>query len=367
MTLNFIIMQIIGKRKKKVIKRCTFLLCMLLCIMGSCSDNKETTREVNTDCLYDNLAVMQHVLDTATIGNEDGMFPQENADELLASIDELKMGISKALADMFILQYEADNYCVAADKALNSFFNSQQLTMYPGEEAELLVYGIDQKGYIDFGESPLYGSSNVFTVESWLKYDEGFFEYAIADFIATFDGRNPSEGWMINFSGSNLRMTLAMGPDASNVLETGSAYPANYGQWMHIAVVYNENAASEQLKCYINGDLFFVKTNDVQVNGTLQSYNPNTRSYKMYGFMEPVDNSRCMTGYMKKFRLWHTAKSQNEVQALMNTEVNGNEAGLVCAWDFTIVPDDDSNIPDKTGQHTAKLVGSYKWKPVPTE
>ena len=41
--------------------------------------------------------------------------------------------------------------------------------------------------------------------------------------------------------------------------------------------------------------------------------------------------------------------------------VVGYESGLVCAWDFTTVVEDVTNIPDKTGKHVAKIVGNYKW------
>jgi hypothetical protein len=45
----------------------------------------------------------------------------------------------------------------------------------------------------------------------------------------------------------------------------------------------------------------------------------------------------------------------------MNSDVTGTESGLVCAWDFTTVVEDVTNIPDKTGKHVAKIVGNYKW------
>ena len=112
----------------------------------------------------------------------------------------------------------------------------------------------------------------------------------------------------------------------------------------------------------MNGELFFSKTNDVKNDaGVLQNYMPNTRNQNMWAFQEPTDNSRCMTGFIKKFRMWSTAKSADEVKTLMNSDVTGIESGLVCAWDFTSVAEDVTNIPDKTGKHAAKIVGNYKW------
>lgn len=357
-------MSFFDKRKNPGMK-ISFLL-LVFFVAFSCADKKDNVADINLDCLYSHLSDMQNMLDTAKIGTEDGTFPKKNADNLLQAIEDLKTGISKAKAGMFVLQFEIDNYCVASDKAIAEFMNSYQMTLPVGSAGELLVFGIDKKGYIDFGESAAYGGSNTFTVESWLKYDANFFEFAIGDFIATFshDGNGVKQGWMINYMGSNLRMTMGMGPQKDRVLEWGKAYPETYGQWMHLAAVYDETAASDQLKMYINGELFFSKTNDIYDGATLQKYQSNTRNLKMYAFMEPEDNNRCMTGYMRKFRLWSKAKSQTEIQTLMNSDVTGTESNLTCAWDFTTVPADNTNIPDKTGKHKAKLVGSYKWKPI---
>ena len=242
------------------------------------------------------------------------------------------------------------------------FQDSYQQTLQPGTPAELKVFGIDGKGRIEFGSDPAYGGGNTFTVESWVKYDAGFFESGIGSFLSTFDGKQPNEGWMINFLGSNLRTTIGMGPQEGRVLEEGRAYPDNFGKWNYVVTVWDNTLPEGQLKMYVNGELFFSKTNDVKNDaGVLQNYMPNTRNQNMWAFQEPTDNSRCMTGFIKKFRMWSTAKSANEVKTLMNSDVTGTESGLVCAWDFTTVAEDVTNIPDKTGKHVAKIVGNYKW------
>ena len=328
---------------------------------ASCKNDTDNIRPVALECMYHHLTDMEAMLDTAKIGTVDGTFPQANADLLQAATEELQTGISKGKAGMFVLQYEIDNYCIAAEKAIDEFQNSYQMTLSPGTPGELKVFGIDGKGHIEFGESPDYGGKKSFTVEAWLKYDAGFFESGIGSFITTFDGRQPQEGWMINFMGANMRTSLGMGPKNEATLEHASAYPTNYGEWNHIVMTYDDNAAADHLKMYLNGEVFFTKTNDVVKDGELQHYNPNTRDLRMWAFQEPTDRGRCMTGFIKKFRMWDGVKSQDEVKTLMASEVNGNESGLVCAWDFTEVPADPQNIPDKTGRHTAKIVGNHKW------
>lgn len=336
--------------------------CLLVWCISSCKSDNDSVRPVALECMYTHLTDMTNMLDTAKIGTSDGTFPLANAQALQVAAEELQKGISKGLAGMFVLQYEIDNYCLVAEKAMTEFRNSYQETLSPGTPAELKIFGIDGKGRIEFGADAAYGGGKTFTVEAWLKYDAGFFESGIGSFLSTFDGNQPNEGWMINFSGSNLRTTIGMGPQNGRVLEEGRAYPDNFGQWNHIVTVWDENIAEGQLKMYINGELFFSKTNDVKNDaGQLQNYMPNTRNLNMWAFQEPTDKSRCMTGFIKNFRMWNTAKSAGEIKSLMKSEVAGTESGLVCAWDFTSVPDNVAAIQDKTGKHTAKITGNHKW------
>ena len=351
-------------------KHCYFILIafMIISLTGfSCSGDKQTALpELNLKGFDRYIEKMTNILDTAKVGDTDGTYPKENHIALQKALVELQTGKSKAEAGEFILQYEVDNYYIAAEKAIQDFLDSLQQTLPAGTVAELRVFGIDQKGRIEFGASPDYAGSNAFTVEAWIKYHSGFYESAIGDFIATFNNTaTPYEGWMINFMGANLRATIGMGPQASRVLEFGAVYPTNYGEWNHIAMVYDAGLPGSQLKMYLNGNLFFQKTNDIY-NGSqvLQSYQPNVANTNMWAFQEPTDFSRCMTGYIKKFRMWNAAKNITEINALKDNDVTGTENGLLCAWDFIVVPNNPANIPDKTGRHTAKLVGKYKWYPV---
>ena len=333
--------------------------------LSSCNETETAREELNFDCLNESLETLNTTRDTSTFGDADGTYPFESAYNLDWAISDLQYGMSLALSDQLFLQFEIDNYCILAGKAMADFESSLQITLDPGTPAELKVFGVDQKGRIEFGADPAFGGSKAFTVESWLKYDEGFFESAIGDFIATFDNiADPFEGWMINFLGDNMRATIGMGPQSARVLEFGSIYPKNYGEWNHIVMVYDESLNESQLKMYVNGEVLFAKTNDIyNGSGELQLYNPNTQNMNMWAFQEPTDLSRNMTGFMKRFRMWDGAKTIEEINTLMNTNVTGTENGLICAWDFTEMPDDIENIPDKTGKFSAKIVGKHKWYP----
>ena len=159
-------------------KLCLFSL-LVWCVSSCKSDNGDSVRPIALECMYTHLTDMTNMLDTAKIGTSDGTFPLANAQNLQKAVEELQTGISKGMAGYFVLQYEIDNYCIAAEKAIAEFQDSYQQTLQPGTPAELKVFGIDGKGRIEFGSDPAYGGGNTFTVESWVKYDAGFFESEI--------------------------------------------------------------------------------------------------------------------------------------------------------------------------------------------
>lgn len=350
---------------KKTLSRAIVTLSILIFSLGySCSDNFEKTRPLAYTCLDETLLSMETALNEASIGEEDGMYPQDAADKLSAAISDLKIGISKRNGDMFVLQHEVDKYCSNASVSLATFQDSKQITLLPGEAGELFVNGIDKKSYIDFGASPEYGKYTSFTVEAWLKHNKNAYDNAIADFIATFTKTSEIyQGWMINFMGDKLRMSMGMGPQQDRVLE-GAGESKIFDKWMHIVAIYDQSGSSNQLRMYIDGELFFSKSNDVvDGSGTLQLYQAPA-DYRMWAFQQPSDVNRCMSGYIKKFRLWKSAKTEGQIKELMNADVTGTETDLICAWDFNTVPTDNQNMKDKTGRHTAKIVGNHSWKPI---
>lgn len=338
-----------------------FLLFLTASVLGfsSCVDEvKSGAQDLDFSQLYELKVQIEERLQNAVVGIEDGMYPESSFKDLEAALDELNRGISEARAGMFILQFEVDNYVLAAQKAIKLFDDSMIVSVDPGTPAELFVNGIDHKGYIDFGSSTSYTPAN-FTVEAWTKYSDGFIETSFGSFISTFISPIPYKGWTLHYWGTaNSLLRLSVGTNNANpdlTLPTiYTAAPSTFGEWFHVAGVFDTSA--QKMLLYINGEL----RASTDVSDTMVPCSSDEEC-RMWAFVEPKDNSRCMSASIKKFRLWNTAKSESEIRDLMNTEVEGTESDLVCAWDFTTKPEDDGNIPDKTGRHTAKLVGVYKW------
>lgn len=321
------------------------------------------TGPVDYSVMLEKVAEMQDLLDNSEFGTVDGTYPVAAGEALRQALENLKLGVSKAMAGLLILQYEVDMYVIQADRDIKSFKNSYQESLPAGTPAELLVYGTYKRGYIDFGTSSKFTEGNTYTIEFWFKINEDFEKGPMGDIISTFNAKSGGyEGWTVNFMGDALRTTIGMGPQPDRVLEWGMSYPVEKDVWKHIAAVYDGNASSKQLKMYVNGELFWEKDNDiVDGSGVLQSYAPATVDHRMWAFQRPTNPECSVVGYMKQFRLWNVAKTQSEIKSLMVTDVQGTEAGLTCAWDFNEVPENKEDIKDKTGKYSAKIVGMHKW------
>ena len=335
------------------------LLVTILIAFTSCVEEINTnSRELIYEELLNVKEQIENRLEDAVVGTTDGTYPAASFIDLEKTLVEVKKGISMANAGVFILQFEIDNYVVLAKQAMKLFDDSIIKVVLPGTPAEIFVNGAGSRGHIDFGTSPDYSTSNM-TIETWLKYPEGYIETGFGSLISTFISPLPYKGWTLHFWGvSNSMLRFSVGTDHSNVdLTLPTVYtsaPSTYDKWFHLVAVLNGD--TDKMEIYIDGEI--KATLDMAENMVLPSTADECR---MWAFKEPKDNSRCVSGSMKKFRLWSVAKTASEVKSLMTTDVVGTEANLTCAWDFTVKPEDDGVMIDKTGRHTAKLVGVYKW------
>lgn len=338
----------------------------LFVLFFACSNNVSNgAGDIDIAPLEAKISEIKSLLDNAEVGLEDGTYPAENVQKLENFYYQMLEVLSKAKAGEFLLQYEIDSYLTEAEREIKTFTNSVNITILPGEPAELAVYGYENDGYIDFGSHPEYSAGPNWTVEFWLKYSEDFFT-GIGDVVSTFKANALAEGWMVNFMGSGLRTTIGMGPQLGRVLEWSLPYPQTYNQWIHIAAVWDsEENGKGALKMYVNGDLFWSAENGIyNETGELQRYSPTNGGpdeHKMWAFKRPGVLTSCTSGFIKRFRLWTSVKSQDDIKQLMVSDVTGQENDLTCAWDFELVPEDESNIPDKTGKYTASIKGAHKW------
>ena len=118
------------------------------------------------------------------------------------------------------------------------------------------------------------------------------------------------------FHGSQIGFDVNGGND--NIFN----YVFSSNTWYHIAAVYSSTAHT--LKFYVNGVL-----QSTVVNNSFPSVVGNV----------PItigswNNDRYFSGNMDDIRIWNVARTDSQIQSAMNSELTGNESGLVAYFNF---------------------------------
>ena len=324
-------------------------------------------------------ASLKTLRDDSKYGKKAGTYPAESReilDKAIASLSHLILDIhagTKTLSDSEI------SAAIASAQSEADRFKGTILTEdlpWNGVPAELYVDGLSD-GYIDFGGDKAFTnfgsmSTQAFTVELWVKMTK--VRDDIGAVVAAFrENSGVRNGWMINYRNWDfMRVSYATGDDGRGLFEEGTGYMGrgdwlDNGQvkenfdspWLHIAFVYNDNGRG---KLYLNGVIKESRV-DWQINDYMKpDYSPYLPMTAFIQRDESGKLSRPVAGYMKHFRIWKTAKTASEVVELMNGKViTGEETDLVCAWPLDETVENDKEIPDLTGRHTAAVRGSYRW------
>ena len=145
-----------------------------------------------------------------------------------------------------------------------------------------------------------------FTVEAWVNiYDFSTGDQAILADASSCDlhliirGQHPYLG----FCGNDIQASTTM----------------NAGTWYHITYQYDISTGTQAI--YVNGVLDYSEAGHSPLADDQQ-----------------VGIGQCpwgtLTGSVDELRIWNYALSQSEIQATMNTELAGNESGLVAYYNF---------------------------------
>ncbi|MBK5722058.1 DUF4972 domain-containing protein [Dysgonomonas sp. Marseille-P4677] len=361
----------------RILIACVFLLSMSF---SSCTEEKNDTirdRNPQIETLGASLTELKTLREESKYGTIKGQYPEESKvilNDAMAVLGRLILDIDEGKSTS---QSEIDQAITNAQKAIDNFKASvrTETVLFP---AELYVNG-DDGGYIDFGTSDDYikfgePRNRAYTVELWLKFRT--MPGGIGAVVSTFLEDNGVRcGWMVNvINGDYLRMTFAQ-KEQHKLWEPGDGF-GEANKWIHVAVVYNDKGVDGEMedgkpvvaKYYANGVLKNRVVNGESYTGNYYGANDNNLpNLPMIAFAQYETNgnkTRKSQGYIKHFHIWKTSKSEADIKALMNgtTKVTGKEADLACGWAFDETVEDDQNIKDLTGKHTAAVKGKYQWQ-----
>ena len=153
-----------------------------------------------------------------------------------------------------------------------------------------------------------------YTLEAWVKAD-GF--TWLGGIISKYNS-NGSDGYVLRSNSSSPYTGISFdGAETAN----GAL---QQGVWHHIAAVKNGNVR----KIYVDG---------VEValsGGSAHTVVANSDALIIGKDFLPDANRRFWNGKIDEIRIWNVAKTQAQVQALKDSELVGNESGLVLYYNF---------------------------------
>jgi len=139
---------------------------------------------------------------------------------------------------------------------------------------------------------------------------------------------HPSVGLHFRYGGS---------PDGGNIyassLVTQSLLP---GSWHHLAATWYNNGSTTTINIYIDGNLAGSNSSSLVIANAAATFIAG----------DPV-NPKFGPGKLDEVRIWNVARTQAQIRSSMNTQLNGNETGLVAYYNMN----DGVNSPyalDKT-------------------
>lgn len=227
-----------------------------------------------------------------------------------------------------------------------SWFDRENVGPNPNLPEWMLQFdATDENSFVDCGYSEsLYPDS--MTIEGWIYQDvwvpNGNYVLATENWTEETGPR----GYAIRLMPeTGVEFVLGLGVNEWGVVASG------YGtydtlQWTHFAATFDGTT----MKLYLNGE--FMMDQDVA------------------GPMVPADQSliigegatwknRRFTGKMYDVRLWKIARTQEEIQQTMDTRLNGDEPGLVAAWNMD--EGTGTTLNDLTNTNPASMGSGVKW------
>ncbi len=194
---------------------------------------------------------------------------------------------------------------------------------------------LDRSGdYVQVEDNSILRIVKQISLEAWLNFNNIEPHNSIIQKAQGTSWHN-SDYWL--FTDSSSISVLNGG-----IIDFRPYYPLENGRYYHVCATYD----GSEVKIYVDG----VLTGSQNVKGDIHVSNGNLIIGKTTGGEYPYN------GQIDEVRIWNIARTQEQIQATMNTRLRGNEPGLVGYWNFD---DGTANDLSPSGNH-GSLKGDAK-------
>jgi hypothetical protein len=179
--------------------------------------------------------------------------------------------------------------------------------------------------YVSVPAGSIFDFSNGLTVEGWFKAGNLNNHASLVSKFAS--GEREFSTLLLSTGVIEYSITF----DGSSEQFFSGSTTLTAGTWYHMALTYDGTT----MRAFINGAVDGTNS----VSGTIYS----GFSDLYMGVREEGSLTRYFNGNLDEVRIWNTVRSQAQIQASMNSELTGNETGLLVYYRFTQGTADGSN------------------------
>ncbi len=178
--------------------------------------------------------------------------------------------------------------------------------------------------------------SGAYTIEAWF-YSQTSGEQNI---LSATNSDN-QHGIIIAIDSGNRYRFLHRDPSGSSGERNIRVGASNFvNNWHHIAAVFDGSSTFLYLDGAVIGSMTGASAFSSSMNITM-------------GRLTPINSARYFNGMLDEVRIWNIARTQTEIQELMNTELTGDETGLVAYYSYNqesgdVLEDATANVNDGT-------------------
>lgn len=204
----------------------------------------------------------------------------------------------------------------------------------PGESTVNRVLSLDgEEDYVRVADSQsLHSLSGAITIEVWFKVSSFYADDGSVNSIIRKNLSPGAENFFLRFRIVDGQPLVEMSP-GGQIGTLQAPHEFTTGKWYHLAGIYDGRG----ITIFVNG----VRINSKRVSGPMYI----DKSDLFIGKGDPEFSfGEYFHGALDEIRIWKVARSQEQIQATMNTKLTGKEQGLVAYWNF-----DDGTAKDLSG------------------
>ena len=249
-------------------------------------------------------------------------------------------------------------------KKLGDLYKRETLQRSPtGQVFENIALQLDgNANYVEVeNRDSLRGITQQATISFWMKPTA--FPNRYAPIVYKGDKRksdlsNRSYAFYLQEQG---KVQMASSPNGHSQKEYFTdAATIQLNQWYHIAGVID--ATRNTIKLYVNG----IELGNNTFRGQQRFYESHLPLRIGWTHETETPTQSSFVGSIDEVRIWNIARSENEIRSDMNTELKGDEQGLVAYWKFNGVKDGngatDGMVLDATpNKNHGRIIGNVKF------